>query len=64
MVTSYIGADVDCKMTEIAIEQKQRIVARTVQKLILHKLFENRYLKSNRTNIIADFKQALAASQA
>ena len=28
MVTSYIGADVDCKMTELAIEQKQRIVAR------------------------------------
>ena len=28
MVTSYIGADIDCKMTELAIEQKQRIVAR------------------------------------
>ena len=28
MATSYIGADVDHKMTELAIEQKQQIVAR------------------------------------
>ena len=28
---------------------------RAVQILKIHKLFENRYLKSNRTNVIADF---------
>ena len=26
MVTNYIGADVDCKMTELAIERKGKIV--------------------------------------
>jgi transposase len=28
MATSYIGADVDCKMIEIAVEQRKKIVAR------------------------------------
>jgi len=28
MVTSYIGADVDCKMIDIAVEQRKKIVAR------------------------------------
>ena len=28
MVTSYIGADVDCRMTELAVEQKGHIIAR------------------------------------
>jgi len=28
MVTSYIGADVDCKMTELAVEKRKRIVQR------------------------------------
>jgi transposase len=28
MATSYIGADVDCKMTELAIERNQKVVAR------------------------------------
>jgi len=28
MVTNYIGADVDCKMTELAVERKGKIVAR------------------------------------
>jgi transposase len=28
MVTSYIGADVDCKMTEFAVERRKRIVRR------------------------------------
>ena len=28
MATSYIGADVDHKMTELAIEEKQQIIAR------------------------------------
>jgi transposase len=28
MVTAYIGADVDCKMTELAVERKERIVLR------------------------------------
>ena len=28
MVTSYIGADVDCRMTELAVEQKGKIIAR------------------------------------
>ena len=28
MVTNYIGADVDCKMTELAVECKGRIIAR------------------------------------
>ena len=32
------------------------IHCRTVQKYIFHKHFENRYLKSNRTNVIAGFK--------
>ena len=45
MVTSYIGADVDCKMTELAIEQKQHIIARhrvqtniRVIKQVLHEI--------------------------
>ncbi|MFC1783494.1 transposase [Planctomycetota bacterium] len=28
MVTNYIGADVDCKMTELAVERKGKIIAR------------------------------------
>ena len=28
MVTQYIGADVDCKMTELAIESRGKIVRR------------------------------------
>jgi hypothetical protein len=28
MVTSYIGADVDCKMTELAVERKGKVVMR------------------------------------
>ena len=28
MVTSYIGADVDCRMTELAVERKGHIIAR------------------------------------
>jgi len=28
MVTHYIGADVDCKMTELAVELRDRIVRR------------------------------------
>lgn len=28
MVTSYIGADVDCKMTELAVERKKKVVMR------------------------------------
>ena len=28
MVTNYIGADVDCRMTELAVERKGKIIAR------------------------------------
>ena len=29
MPISYIGADVDCKMTELAVEENQKIIYRT-----------------------------------
>jgi len=28
MITNYIGADVDCKMTELAVERSRQIVTR------------------------------------